>query len=96
MKTVKAAVVLHNYIIKNQGSSSYVNPSNLQRENDSGDTIPGFWEQEGDLQNLTNLGMLAGNRSGTAAARSQRDKLANEFMIDSRAPWQFHRALRSQ
>ena len=95
MKTVKAAVVLHNYIMKTARSDN-ISSANLRRENDDGEILPGFWEQEGDLQNLSNLGMLAGNRSGTLAARAQRNKIATEFMTDNRAPWQFHSALRSQ
>ena len=94
IKTVKAAVVLHNYIIQNKTESNYCNSVNLKRESDTGALTPGQWEQEGHIQNLSSLGRLAGNRSGTQDARSQRDRIANSFMTDQLAPWQFQRALR--
>ena len=94
IKTVKAAVVLHNYIIQNKTESNYCNLVNLRRETDTGALIPGQWEQEGHIQNLSSLGRLAGNRSGTQDAHSQRDRIANSFMTDQLAPWQFQRALR--
>ena len=46
IKTVKAAVVLHNYIMQNFNKDlSYLNPSQLKREDLTGKLTPGVWEQ---------------------------------------------------
>jgi len=96
VKTVKAVVTLHNYILQKCSSrQSYLNCENLKREKETGEITPGFWEAEGSRKNLQKLKHLSGNRSGTAAARSQRDALAQMMMTDELAPWQFQRALRS-
>ena len=96
VQTVKAVITLHNYILQKCPSRrSYLSQENLRREADSGELTPGFWEAEGSRRNLQKLDHLTGNRSGTSAARNQRDALAQIMMTDELAPWQFVRALRS-
>ena len=97
MKTVKAAVVLHNYIMQNFNKDlSYLNPSQLKKEDSTGKLTPGAWEQGATPGNLCSLRRLAGNRSGTQAAKVQRDFLAQKMITDGIAPWQFKHAFRSK
>ena len=96
VKTVKAAVVLHNYILQTCSKEDYLPQGSLRRESDSGELLPGSWELEGQNHNVYSLSRLAGNRAGTQAARQQRDQIAQEFLLDNLAPWQFQRAFRSQ
>ena len=97
LKTVKAAVTLHNYILQNCNSAkNYLDPEKLKTETEAGTLSPGFWEEEGNRLNLHSLGHLSGNRSGSKTAREQRDRLAQLMMTDGMAPWQFSRALRCQ
>ncbi len=96
IKSVKACVVLNNYILQNfNENGSYLNPSTLRREDANGDVTPGSWEQDGCVNNLHSLNQLAGNRSGTKAAKDQRDLIAKIMLTDNLAPWQFIKALRS-
>lgn len=96
VKTVKATVVLHNYLISNCNSDeSYYSDSTIQREDAHGNLLTGFWEQDRSRNRLESLTQLAGNRSGTNAARVQRNLLAEMFVSDNQAPWQFQRALGS-
>ncbi len=57
--------------------------------------ILGSWEQDGPLNNLRNMSQVAGNRTGTKEAKDQRDFLAQTFISDRLAPWQFKYAFRS-
>ena len=86
VKTVKAAVVLHNYILQKQGSDT-----SLTREHED-DLLCGSWEAQGSSQNFGPLSQLSGNRSGTREARAQRDRIAVQFLTDNLAPWQFQKA----
>jgi hypothetical protein len=93
---VKAAVVLHNYLIqKCNKNGQYLNTNQLKREDENGVLTPGSWEEDGKINNLESLNQLAGNRSGTRKAREQRDFMANVMLSDDLAPWQFHHALRT-
>jgi len=95
VKSVKAAVVLHNYIMmKCNSQGQYFNSSEYRRENESGDIIPGHWEHDAPSNNLFSLSRLCGNRSGTLAAREQRSHIANAMITDGLAPWQFYHAFR--
>ncbi len=95
-KTVKACIVLHNYIMQNfNDNGSYLNSGNLRREGANGEVTPGSWEQDGCVNSLYSVGQLAGNRSGTKAAKDQRDLMARIMLTDGLAPWQFQNALRS-
>ena len=77
VKTVKATVVLHNYLISNCNSDeSYYSDSTIQREDEHGNLLTGFWEQDRSRNRLESLTQLAGNRSGTNAARVQRNLLS--------------------
>lgn len=97
METVKAAVVLHNFILNNcNQDGSYLNQSQLMRDGSKEDLESGRWEDDGLRLNLHNLSHLSGNRSGTKGARNQRDQLAQIMMTDDLAPWQFEKAFRSK
>ena len=93
IKTIKACVVLHNFFSKffNE-DKKYLNPQNLQREDEDGRLTPGSWEQDTPMNNFSTMGHVAGNRSGTAEARYQRDIIAKKFVSDNLAPWQFKSA----
>jgi len=96
VKTVKACVVLHNYITQSNNVKSYV-PSSFQRqENDEGKVEESDFNQNSDIHSIYSLSRLTGNRGGTKSARDQRLQLAKELLADNLAPWQFQRALRSQ
>jgi len=96
VKTVKAACVLHNYILQSCNTEGqYLNRNNLQREDEEGSVTPGTWQQEGAASNLHQIGQVAGNRSGTRAAKDQRDSLAQQFLTDGLAPWQFKYTFRT-
>ena len=90
---IKACVVLHNLFLKFfNDDKKYLNPQMLRREDEDGRLTPGSWEQETSMNNLSTIGHVAGNRSGTAEARFQRDILAEKFVSDNLAPWQFKSA----
>ncbi len=94
MKTVKACVVLHNYILNNcNKNKEYLNSGKLTRE-ENGIIIPGNWEQDGQ-NNLWPLQHLTGNRTGIKIAKDQRDLMAEKMLTDQLAPWQFQNALHS-
>ena len=96
VKTVKATVVLHNYLISICNSDeSYYSDSTIQREDEHRNLLTGFWEQDRSRNRLESLTQLAGNRSGTNAARVQQNLLAEMFISDNQAPWQFQHALGS-
>ena len=97
VKSVKAAVVLHNYIMQNSDQEGkYLDPGSLEREDEAGNILPGQWVQDGLPNNLFNLHRLVGNRSGTQTCREQRDALAKAMVTDGLAPWQFRHVFRSQ
>ena len=87
---------MHNYIMQNCNQEDYLPNGSLRRESENGELLPGTWEQEGENPNLYRLSQLAGNRAGTQVARQQREVLAEKFLGDNLAPWQFQRAFRSQ
>lgn len=86
-------MVLHNFILKFfNADNKYLNSQTLRREDNDGNVTPGSWEQDTPLNNLSTIGHVAGNRSGTFEARFQRDILAEKFVADNLAPWQFKSA----
>ena len=96
VKTVKAACVLHNYILLNcNNEGQYLNSNNLQQEDKEGGVTPGSWQQEGPASSLQRIGQVAGNRSGTKTAKDQRDFLAQKLVTDGLAPWQFKYTFRT-
>ncbi len=93
---MKAVCVLHNYILRNcNKDGQYLNHSTLQRDNEEGGVTPGAWQQDGPSNNLQQIGHVAGNRSGTREARDQRDRMAEMFLTDGLAPWQFKYTFRT-
>jgi len=93
VQTVKATVVLHNFILKNCNKDDcFVNTSATYHTEDVINTSVA-WEMENS--NFDQLTHVAGNRSGTKAAKDQRDLLAQSMVMDNLAPWQFEHAFRS-
>ncbi len=92
---LKALVALHNYLLT-VDKNSYVQAGDLDHENADHTLVPGRWESTG-TRNLTNIGRLTGNRSGTSAARDQRLATAKFFLSrEGMVPWQFNSALVSR
>jgi len=59
IKTVKATIVLHNYLIKNcNEDGSYFSPTMIPNEETSGVMAPGLLEQDQTLNNLQNLSQV--------------------------------------
>jgi hypothetical protein len=95
ISTVKATVVLHNYIIQRLNKDNrYFNPASLCREDGNGGITPAAWEQEAS-NNLWPLQHLAGNHTGTKVAKDQRDFMAYTMLTDELVPWQFQNAFRT-
>jgi hypothetical protein len=91
VKVVKATVTLHNFIIEScNNDQNYLDPQSLRREGKNGNITPGKWEAECKARSsFSHLRKQTGNRSGTDAARIQRDTLAHLMVDDKRCPWQF-------
>ena len=97
VKSVKAAVVLHNYIMQNSDQEGkYLDPGSLECEDEAGNILPGHWVQDGLPNNLFNLHRLVGNRSGTQTCREQQDALAKALVTDGLSPWQSRHVFRSK
>ena len=73
----------------------YLNASSIQREDENGDILQGMREQDHTQNALYRLNFLTGNRTGTKAAWDQRKALAEKFLTDELAPWQFKCAFKT-
>jgi hypothetical protein len=90
---IKAIVCLHNFLLA-EDKPAYLQPGDAAAEDDEHGIIPGRWELDGDLANLFDIERLAGNRTGTTTARSQRDAVAAYFVSrEGAVPWQYRLAL---
>lgn len=97
VKTIKAAVVLHNYILQNcNQDGSYLSLVDLRREDEDGNLLEGSWEHEGAISNLVNLGNQFGNRFTTKSAMEHRDTVAKSMVNDNLVPTQFKFTMQQQ
>lgn len=81
-KTVQAACVLHNYLLK-EGKQAYSTVAAEERSQ----AVDG---------GMMALAQQAGNRSGNTTAREQRDLLATHFVMEGAVDWQWHQVLRQE
>jgi hypothetical protein len=90
---IKAIVCLHNFLLV-EDKAAYLQPGDAAAEDDDHGIIPGRWELDETLANLLDIERLAGNRTGTTAARAQRDAVAAHFVSrEGAVPWQYRLAL---
>ena len=58
-QSLKACVVLHNFIMQNHNADGkYLNASSVQREDENGDILQGIWEQDHTQNALYRLNFL--------------------------------------
>ena len=90
--TIKAAVVLHNYLkstdFKEAVSRRYAPPRFVDCEDDNNKFIPGEWRQQVENIGFGALGQMSSNNHCKSAAQI-RDDFKNYFLTDAGSlPWQ--------
>ena len=78
VNVVKASTALHNFLLQ-EDRECYIQPGDIDREDENHGIIPGNWEYNEEKHCLVKLQNNLGNRTGSDSSRSVRDSIASYF-----------------
>ena len=90
MSVTMCALVLHNFLRKNNSRHIYSPPGLTDRENENGNIINGEWRAEHPPAAFQSLEQLCGNNP-TRSAKLVRDMFKDHFMNEWSVEWQWER-----